>query len=59
MEPHQQEQVVCVICGITLYAHDDWYELEDKFDAIQTDNGYVCYGCWMHTRTLPIGESET
>ena len=54
MAPHQQqqEQVVCGICGITLYAHDDWYELEDKFDAIQTDNGYVCYGCWMHTRTL-------
>ena len=43
----------CVICGVTMYAHDDWYELDDKFDAIETDNGFVCYGCWMHTRLSP------
>ena len=28
-------------------------ELDDKFDAIETDNGFVCYGCWMHTRLSP------
>jgi len=47
------DRETCVICGVTMYAHDDWYELDDKFDAIETDNGFVCYGCWMHTRLSP------
>ena len=49
----QGDRETCVICGVTMYAHDDWYELDEKFDAIATDNGFVCYGCWMHTRLSP------